>query len=140
MPYFCLIMNPFTGEVPVFARLWPSGVRVRVSFTTRTVRSAILATAGLLVRPLCSNISKTVQDMNKVSAGGKVTVGLTSYWPYMIHASETVSYGRAPCLSCISCCIFHYYRRTESNTLLRYHDFSIFQDGGRPPCWIIKFR
>ena len=22
--------------------------------------------------------------------------------------------------------------------LLRYGDFSIFQDGGRPPCWIFK--
>ena len=35
--------------MPVFARLWPVEVRVRVSFTTGTVRSAILATAGLLV-------------------------------------------------------------------------------------------
>jgi len=57
---FCLIMGPFKGEVPVFARLWPIRpswhaprrhlrVRVRVSFTTGAVRSAILATAGLLV-------------------------------------------------------------------------------------------
>jgi len=44
---FCLIMGPFKGEVPVFARLWP--VRIRVSFTTGAVRSAVLATAGLLV-------------------------------------------------------------------------------------------
>ena len=44
---FCLIMDPFKGEVPVFARLWP--VRVSASFTTGVVRSAILATAGLLV-------------------------------------------------------------------------------------------
>ena len=44
---FCLTMDTFKGEVPVFARLWP--VRVRVSFTTGAVRSAILATAGLLV-------------------------------------------------------------------------------------------
>ena len=44
---FCLIMGPFRGAVPVFARLWP--VRVRVSFKTGAVRSAILATAGLLV-------------------------------------------------------------------------------------------
>jgi len=43
---FCLIMCQFKGEVPVFARLWP----VRDSFTTGAVRSAILATAGLLVR------------------------------------------------------------------------------------------
>jgi len=49
---FCLIIGPFKGEVPVFARLWPVMVRVRVSFTTGAVRSAILATAGLLVRPL----------------------------------------------------------------------------------------
>jgi len=40
-------MGPFKGEVPVFARLWPG--RVRVSFTTGAVRSAILATAGLHV-------------------------------------------------------------------------------------------
>jgi len=64
---FCLIMGPLKGEVPVFARLWPVRppwraetpthsrgpgnirVRVRVSFTTGAVRSAILATAGLLV-------------------------------------------------------------------------------------------
>jgi len=66
---FYLIMGPFNGEVPVFARLWPvrppcmacakmpshsrgSGNirgRVRVSLTTGAVRSAILATAGLLV-------------------------------------------------------------------------------------------
>jgi len=46
---FCLIMGPFKAEVPVFARLWPFRVRVRVSFTTTgAVRSAILATAGLL--------------------------------------------------------------------------------------------
>jgi len=37
------------GEIPVFARLWPVRVRVRVSFTTGALRSAILATAGLLV-------------------------------------------------------------------------------------------
>jgi len=36
-------MGPFKVEVPVFARLW-------VSFTTGAVRSAILATAGLLVK------------------------------------------------------------------------------------------
>jgi len=29
---FCLIMGPFKGEVPVFARLWP--IRVRISFMT----------------------------------------------------------------------------------------------------------
>jgi len=34
---FCLIMGPFKGEVPVFARLWPVRVRVRVSFTTEMV-------------------------------------------------------------------------------------------------------
>ena len=36
----------------VFARLWPVGVRVRVSFTTEAVRSAILASAGLLVKSI----------------------------------------------------------------------------------------
>ena len=41
---FCLIMGPFKGEV----QLWP----VRVSFTTAAVWSAILATAGLLVKAL----------------------------------------------------------------------------------------
>jgi len=46
---FCLIMGQFKGEVPVFARLWPVRVRVRVSFTTGAVRSAILVTAWLLV-------------------------------------------------------------------------------------------
>ena len=44
---FCLIMGPFKGEVPVFARLWP--VRVTVSFITGAEWSANLATAGLLV-------------------------------------------------------------------------------------------
>jgi len=46
---FCLIMGPFKGGVPVFAKLWPIRVRIRVSFTTGLVWSAILATAGLLV-------------------------------------------------------------------------------------------
>ena len=46
MPYFAS-MGPFKGEVPVFARLWPGRVRVRVHFTTGAVRSAILATTGL---------------------------------------------------------------------------------------------
>jgi len=35
--------------VPVFVRLWPVRVRVRVSFTSGAVRSVILATTGLLV-------------------------------------------------------------------------------------------
>ena len=56
------------AEMPSHSRapgnIW---VRVRVSFTTGAVRSAILATAGLLVQPLCSNISKTVQDTTKVT-------------------------------------------------------------------------
>ena len=48
---FCFIMCPFKGEVTVFARLWPVRVRVRVrvSFMTAAVWSAILATAWLLV-------------------------------------------------------------------------------------------
>ena len=37
---FCLIIGPFKGEVPVFAKLRP--VRVRIGFTTGVVRSAIL--------------------------------------------------------------------------------------------------
>jgi len=45
-------MGPFKREVPVFARLWP--VKVRVSFTTGAVRSAILETAGLLVTVTCN--------------------------------------------------------------------------------------
>jgi len=45
---FCLIMGPFKGKVPVFARLWL--VRVRLGLVlTGAVRSDILATAGLLV-------------------------------------------------------------------------------------------
>jgi len=46
---FCLIMGPFKGEVPVFARLWPVRIKARVSFTTGAVQSAILSTAGHLV-------------------------------------------------------------------------------------------
>ena len=42
-------MGPFKGKVPVFARLCAIRVRIRVSFMTGTVGSAILATAGLLV-------------------------------------------------------------------------------------------
>jgi len=49
---FCLIMVPFKGGVPIFARLWLFRVRVTVSFTTGAVWSAILATAGLLVQKL----------------------------------------------------------------------------------------
>ena len=51
---FCLIMGPFKGEVPAFARLW---VTVRVSSMTGAVWSAILATAGLLVRLWASSCS-----------------------------------------------------------------------------------
>jgi len=47
---FCLTMGPFKGKCLFFARLWPISVRVRVSFMTRAVRSAILATAGFLVK------------------------------------------------------------------------------------------
>jgi len=47
---FRLIMGLFKGGgVPVLAKLWPVRVSVRVSFTTGAARSAILATAGLLV-------------------------------------------------------------------------------------------
>jgi len=42
-------MGRFKGEVPVLARLWPVRITIRVTFTTGAVRSAILATAGLLV-------------------------------------------------------------------------------------------
>ena len=41
-------MGPFKEEVPVMAE-WPGRVRARVSFMTGALRSAILATAGLLV-------------------------------------------------------------------------------------------
>jgi len=46
---FCLIVGLFKGEMPVFVRLWPVRVRVGVRLTIGAVRSAILATAGLLV-------------------------------------------------------------------------------------------
>jgi len=54
-------MGPFKGEVPVFARLWTVGVRMRVSFTTRAVVSAILATAGLFV-PFWYWLTRVVPD------------------------------------------------------------------------------
>ena len=48
---FCLIIGPFKGEVPVFARLWPVRPPWRAPRRrlTLAVRSDILATAGLLV-------------------------------------------------------------------------------------------
>ena len=46
---FCVIMGLLRGKVPFFVRLWPIRVKVRVSFTNGAVRSAILATAWLLV-------------------------------------------------------------------------------------------
>ena len=49
-------MGPFKGKVPVFARLWPVRVTVRVSFTTGAIQSAILATAGLLVN-ICGRVN-----------------------------------------------------------------------------------
>ena len=47
----------------VFARIWPVSVRVRgwVSFTTGTVWSAILATAGLLVLNECNKFTTTIE-------------------------------------------------------------------------------
>jgi len=53
-------MGLFKGEVPVFARLWCNRVRVKVSFTTGAVRSAILATAGLLVNLMTSLIMSNI--------------------------------------------------------------------------------
>ena len=50
-------MGPFKGEVPVFARLWPVRVRVRVSFTTGSVRSAILGFLFMLALSLGFTIS-----------------------------------------------------------------------------------
>jgi len=51
----CLILphdGPINGEVPVFARLWPAKVRVRVTtVTTGAVQSAILATAEYTLIP-----------------------------------------------------------------------------------------
>jgi len=55
---FCLIMDRFEAEVPVFARLWPVRVKVRVCFTTGAVRSAILATAGLLVLHVWTTVAR----------------------------------------------------------------------------------
>jgi len=47
---FCLIMGPFKGKVPDFARLCSDRVRVRVSFIRLgQYGRTILATAGLLV-------------------------------------------------------------------------------------------
>jgi len=46
---FCLIMGQFKRKVPVFARLCPVRIAVKVNFTTGAVRSSILATVGLLV-------------------------------------------------------------------------------------------
>jgi len=66
---FYLIMGPFKGEVPVFARLWPSRVRVRVSFTTGAVRSAILATAVLLVNFDVRTIWRSSSDYIYVAVG-----------------------------------------------------------------------
>jgi len=46
---FCLIMGPFKGGSACFCQIMAVRVRVRVSFTTGAVRSAILATVGLPV-------------------------------------------------------------------------------------------
>ena len=64
---FCLIMGPFKGEVPVFARLCPVRVRVRVSFTTGAVRTAILATAGLLVNIGSDGLSNSTTIIGRVA-------------------------------------------------------------------------
>jgi len=53
---FCLIVGPFKGEVPVFARLSP--VRVRVSFTTWAVRSAIQKQLGFFFGLTCLDVGK----------------------------------------------------------------------------------
>jgi len=68
---FCLIMGPFKGEVHVFARLSP--VRVRVSFTTGAVRSAILATAGLLVTACSAAWSRDLYDEPKSLVHGDIS-------------------------------------------------------------------
>jgi len=62
---FCLIMGPFKGEMLVFARLWPVGVRVRVSYMTEAVLLAILATAGLLVLPSGASLSGYSPGQNR---------------------------------------------------------------------------
>ena len=61
-------MGPFKGEVPVFARLWPVRVRVRVSFKTGAVRLAILATAGLVVLIIAMEMQgdKIIQNLKSV--------------------------------------------------------------------------
>ena len=54
--------------MPVFARLWPGRVRVKVSFKTGAVLSAILATAGLPVyiietRHFCNIFTETRETL-----------------------------------------------------------------------------
>ena len=73
-------MGPFKREVPVFCQIMarsaavacaetpahsrgPGNIRVRVSFTTGAVRSAILATAGLLVSICCGSAVQQVAAM-----------------------------------------------------------------------------
>jgi len=58
MPHFASQWARLRGGVPVFAR-WPVSVRVRVSFMTGAVRSAILATAGLFVYLCCLELVLT---------------------------------------------------------------------------------
>jgi len=84
-------MGPFKGELPVFARLSPVRLLWRVprrrltlaglailglGFTTKSVRSAILATAGLLVESMLgSNIQYGIQrcDRKVLVVAGVVT-------------------------------------------------------------------
>jgi len=70
---FCLMMNPFKGEMPAFAILWPVVVRVRVSFMTGAVHLAILATAGHLVDTVTNTVSymiivEHIGDISKLSS------------------------------------------------------------------------
>jgi len=69
---FFLRMGPFKGEVPFFARLWLVGVRVKVSFTTGAVWSAILPTVWLLVLPVWCWLIRVVLD--KIEEGCKMVV------------------------------------------------------------------
>ena len=62
---FGLIIGPFKGGSACFCQIMAVSVRVRVSFKTEAVRSAILATAGLLVEKIVIKVylSRTISDV-----------------------------------------------------------------------------
>ena len=82
--------------MPVFARLWP--LRVRVSFTTAAVRSAILATAGLLVIQRRRDESTTAANDATTTASDAVGNGdATAASDVMPMSKENITY---PSLAC----------------------------------------